>query len=193
MMQKEKISLSDENNCEELSFEDLFKAHYSKLIFFANKFVNDIDTAEELVSETFAVLWEHKEKYSFKEMYTSFLYKMVQNRCLNHIKHKKIENTYVNYLQKNNLLEEASHFQEDQILAREFELHIQKAIAQLPERCREVFNLSRFEHKKNKEIARILQISHKTVERQMTIALEKLRFKLHHLLFLAFCWMAIFQ
>lgn len=166
----------------EISFEELFKHNYSKLIFFANKFLNDLETAEELVSETFAVLWENKEKYSFTLSFSVFLYKMVQNRCFNYIKHQKIESEYVQYLYKNKLLEEASSFDEEKLITKEFESHIKEAIKSLPERCREVFELSRFKHKKNKEIAAILDISDKTVERQITIALSKLRLKLHHLL-----------
>jgi len=169
---------------EELGFEKLFKLHYSKLIFFANKFVNDVDTAEELVSETFACLWENRDKYSFDNSFSGFLYKIVQNRCLNYLKHKKVESEYINYLLKNNLLKEASDFEEEKFVAKEFETHILEAINNLPERCREVFKLSRFEQKKNREIADLLNISNKTVERQITIALEKLRFRLQHFLVL---------
>jgi len=170
------------SHCEEIGFEKIFKLHYSKLIFFANKFVNDLDTAEELVSETFASLWEKRHKYSFDSSFSGFLYKIVQNRCLNYLKHKKVESEYVNYLFKNNLLNEASDFEEKKFAAKEFEKYILEAINNLPARCREVFKLSRFEQKKNKEIATLLNISNKTVERQMTIALEKLRFRLQHFL-----------
>lgn len=175
----EDLSLS-----EEIGFEKLFKLYYSRLIFFANKFVNDLDVAEELVSETFAALWENKCKYSFNSSFSGFLFKIVQNRCLNYLKHKKVESEYVNYLLKNNLLKEASCFEEDKLVAKEFETYILEAINNLPERCREVFKLSRFEQKKNREIADLLNISNKTVERQMTIALEKLRFRLQHFLVL---------
>ncbi len=171
---------------EELNFEQLFKAHYSKLIFFANKFVNNIEDAEELVSDVFAYLWENQDKYAFSGSFTGFLYKMVQNRCLNYLKHKKIENEYINYLQKNNLLQELVHSQENTLIAKEFEDYINEAVENLPDRCKEVFKLSRYQYKKNREIADILNISTKTVERQITIALQKLRFTLQHLLSVLF-------
>lgn len=167
---------------DEVRFEELFKFHYPRLIFFANRFLNDMAAAEELVSETFAALWENRDKYSLDSCFSGLLYKMVQNRCLNYIKHQKIENEYVQYLIKKNLLTERSSFEEDKLIAKEFESHIQEAINHLPQRCRQVFKLSRFEHKQNKEIADILNISKKTVERQMSIALQKLRLGLQHLL-----------
>lgn len=177
---------------DEIRFEELFKFHYPRLIFFANKFLNDMVTAEELVSETFAALWENKEKYALDPGVSSLLYKMVQNRCLNHIKHQKIESEYVQYLLKKNLLTETSSFEEEKLIAKEFELHIRDAINNLPHRCRQVFKLSRFEHKRNREIADILNISKKTVERQMSIALQKLRLRLQHLLTLLMLFLSLF-
>lgn len=169
-------------------FEALFKAYYAKLIFFANRYVNDMPIAEEIVSDAFSFLWERKEQYQFDENFSSYLYKMVQNRALNYLKHKKIESEYVNYLQKNNLLSEIPTFEQNPIYHKEFEQHIKDAIEHLPQRCKEVFKLSRFKELKNKEIAQELNISHKTVERQMSIALEKLRFKLQHLLSFIFIY-----
>jgi RNA polymerase sigma-70 factor (ECF subfamily) len=108
----------------------------------------------------------------------------VQNRCLNYLRHKKIESTYVNYLVRNNLLDDQT-FQEKQINSyydKELALEIQKAIDRLPEKCREIFKLSRFENLTYKQIALQLSISPKTVENQVGIALDKLRQSLRHFL-----------
>jgi RNA polymerase sigma-70 factor (ECF subfamily) len=107
---------------------------------------------------------------------------MVKNACISHLRHKKIENEYVTYLQKHNLLDQTETFEEQALETKEFKKYIELAIENLPPRCREVFKLSRFEKKMNKEIAENLNISVKTVERQMTIALDKLRFQLSHYL-----------
>jgi RNA polymerase sigma-70 factor (ECF subfamily) len=111
---------------------------------------------------------------------------MTQNRCLNYLKHQKIENLYLNYLQRNNLLdsctEEAAHNYDDKELA----IQIQTAIDSLPEKCRRVFMMSRFEDMKYKDIAIKLDISSKTVERHMGIALEKLRRTLKHVAYFLF-------
>ena len=172
----------DESVLNKIHFEKLFKRFYGKLIFFANKYVNDMEIAEEQVSLVFAKLWEKRESYCFDKLPTSFLYTMVKNNCISYIRHKKVENEYFNYLQKNNLLTETPAFEENSLILKEFKEHIEKAIENLPPRCKEVFKLSRYESKMNREIAENLNISVKTVERQMSIALERLRFNLQHLL-----------
>src|SRR5690606_26728660 len=151
----EKAHISDTFSFREISVETLFKANYSKLIFFANRFVNNLEEAEELVSDVFANLWVNQHKYSFSLTFTGFLYKMVQNSCLNYLKHKKVENKYVNYLTENNLLHESLFVRENTIVTKELEFYINEAIENLPDRCKEVFKLSRYEEKKNKEIANI--------------------------------------
>ena len=168
------------------TYEALFKRYYPKLTFYANRFVNDINVAEEVTGEVFTVLWEKREQLNFSVSVNSYLYKMTQNRCLNYLKHQKIENLYLNYLQRNNLLdsctEEAAHNFDDKELA----IQIQTAIDSLPEKCRRVFMMSRFEDMKYKDIAIKLDISSKTVERHMGIALEKLRRTLKHVAYFLF-------
>lgn len=170
---------------DEKAFEALFKTYYVRLIFFANRFVNDEDVSREVVSEVFTRLWEERTTLSIKTSVNAYLYRTVQNRCLNFLKHKKIESEYVNYLAKNNMLSEIPALHRNPAQERELKEQIQKAIEELPEKCRDVFKLSRFQNMKNKEIAESLQISQKTVERHMTIALDRLRQGLKHLLVLA--------
>lgn len=162
-------------------FEALFKSHYVKLSFFANKFLNDLQVAEEIVSDTFAYLWEEREHIKVTNSVNAYLYRMVQNRCLNYLKHRKIESEYVNYLAKHNLLSEVPAAGRNPCIEKELEAQVLKAIEELPEKCREVFKMSRFDHLQNKEIAQQLNISHKTVERHMTIALDRMRACLKHL------------
>ena len=165
---------------DEKVFENLFRLYYVKLSFFANKFVNDIEVSEEIVSDTFTHLWEQRGNLKITSSSNAYLYRMVQNRCLNFLKHKKIESEYVNYLAKHNLLSEIPALSRNPYLEKELEEQVLKAIEDLPEKCREVFKMSRFELLKNKEIAEQLNISTKTVERHMTIALDKMRHCLKH-------------
>src|SRR5687768_189185 len=88
------------------AFETLFKSYYLKLTLFANRFLNDLAASEEIVSDTFTFLWERRTTMVFTSPIHSYLYKMTQNKCLNYLKRKKIENEYVNHLIKNNLLED---------------------------------------------------------------------------------------
>ncbi|WP_183562053.1 RNA polymerase sigma-70 factor [Mucilaginibacter sp. SP1R1] len=168
------------------AFEVLFKLYYTKLTLFSNRFVNDLSIAEEIVADVFALLWEKGHEVAFSTSVSSYLFKMVQNRSLNYLKHQKIENLYVAYLERNNLFDEVRSAVESGYEEKELALQIKAAINTLPEKCREIFVLSRFSDMKYKEIASKLNISPKTVERQVSIALEKLRQTLKHVTYLFF-------
>lgn len=187
MMENNFDSLGDQASVK--AFEYVFKSHYTKLTIFANKFLNDIDIAEEIVSDALTCLWEKRSTITFSSSVTGYLYKMVQNRCMNHLKHQRVENEYVNYLIRNNLLEELPEHDCDPYQEKELTQQIRQAVDALPERCREVFLLSRFEYLKNREIAERLNISQNTVERQITIALEKLRKNLEYIAMSVVVWM----
>lgn len=173
-------------------FESVFRGYYTELSLFANRFLNDLDMSKEVVSDTFTFLWERRKDIRLNESLKAYLYKAVQNRCLNYLKHKKIENEYVNYLYRNNLFDEMRTSLSNSYSQKELAEQIQSAVESLPEKCREVFKLSRHKHFKNEEIARRLDISQKTVERHMTIALEKLRQSLKYLLALLLILSEIF-
>jgi RNA polymerase sigma-70 factor (family 1) len=166
------------------AFECLFRLYYTRLTLFANRFLNDIDTSEEIVSDIFVALWENGHEINFTGSVSSYLFKSVQNKCLNYLKHQKIESLYVNHLQKQQLLEETLSTAESPYLEKEMALQINTALESLPEKCREIFMMSRFDHMKYKEIANKLSLSPKTVERQISIALDKLRSLLKHVTYL---------
>ena len=176
------------NNGDIKAFEDVFKSHYTKLTIFANKFLNDINISEEIVSESLTYLWEKRESIVFSSSVTGYLYKMVRNRSMNYLKHQKIENEYVSYLIRNKLIDELPEHDVDPFQEKEMAQQIRIAIDSLPERCRQVFIMSRFEYLKNKEIAERLNISPNTVERQITIALDKLRRSLEFMLSSVLLW-----
>jgi len=168
---------SDTNiwNVDAKEFEVVFKSHYVKLTLYANRFLNDIDISKEIASDSLTFLWEKRGTLSFTSSVTAYLYKMVQNKCMNHIKHQRIENEYVNYMIRNKLLDEIPEHDTNPYHEKELAEQIRQAIDTLPEKCKLVFEMSRFEYLKNKEIAERLNISQNTVERHITIALEKLR------------------
>lgn len=176
------------NNGDIKAFEDVFKSHYTKLTLFANKFLNDINTSEEIVSESLTFLWEKRDSVVFSSSVTGYLYKMVQNRSLNYLKHQKIESEYVSYLIRNKLIDELPEYDADPYHEKEMIQQIKIAIDSLPEKCRQIFIMSRFEYLKNKEIAERLNISPNTVERQITIALERLRKRLEYILSSVLLW-----
>jgi RNA polymerase sigma-70 factor (family 1) len=170
------------NNGDIKAFEYVFKSHYVRLTLFANRFLNDTNAAEEIVSESLARLWEKRESITFSTSVQGYLYTMVRNKSINYLKHQRVENEYVNYLIRNKLIDELPEYDTNPLLEKEMISQIQLAVNSLPERCRQVFIMSRFEYLKNREIAERLDISQNTVERQITIALDKLRKSLEYIL-----------
>jgi len=149
-------------------FEKLFKELFEPLTSFAMKYVSDLDTAKNLVHEVFINVWQKYESLPSDTNYKSYLYTSIRNRCLNHIrsskKHVALEDSPEQIQPESGGLE-----------LQELEMQVEMAINSLPEKCRIIFELSRYEGMKYAEIAKKLDISVKTVEGQMTKALGILR------------------
>ena len=155
------------------AFEMFFKTYYQPLCNYAYTFIQDRDEAEEIVQSAFLSVWEKKDSLDIKTSLKSYLYTMVRNTSLNVIKHEKIKQRYVGEALA---VEERSHEGVAQaVLSSELEDRIQQAMEVLPEQCRLVFKLSRFEELKYAEIAEQLEISIKTVENHMGKALKIMR------------------
>lgn len=154
-------------------YEMIFRTHYEPLCNYAFTFVADRDVAEEIVQGTFLYLWEKREAMEIHSSLKSYLYTSVRNRCLNEIKRRKVRQQHIN----RELLsaDTSSESVSEEIAALELEERIQLAIEKLPEQCRMVFKLSRFEELKYAEIAEHLSISVKTVENHMGKALRIMR------------------
>ncbi|VAW23368.1 RNA polymerase ECF-type sigma factor [hydrothermal vent metagenome] len=166
-------------NSDEQAFELLFRKYYQRLCGFANKFLNDIPESEEIVQEVFFSIWKNREKLSPKESLKPYLFKSVQNLCLNFIQHQKVvDRSYriIEIVYENSPHKEFSAY--EKLLASELEQKIDDAIKNLPSGCAEIFQLSRNEGLKYSEIAEKLNISVKTVETQISRALKKLRAEL---------------
>ena len=170
---------------EEKAFELLFKAHYSALHAYAHTMLKDEMMAEEVVQNLFLKLWERKERLDEQAAVKAYLYKCVYHDCLNHIRHQKVQMRYTSHAvyHHKDMAAEASATAE----LSELQQHIDKALNELPQQCRTVFQMSRFEELKYREIAEQLNISVKTVENQMGKALKLLRSKLADFLPLIIC------
>ncbi len=145
-----------------------------------------MDEAEDLVQQVFVKIWEQRERLDIAWSLKAYLYKTVHNAALNRL---RAANTRSKYLETNAAqLENANVTPDD--TASELNERLQKALDLLPPQCRHVFELSRFEELKYREIADQLGISIKTVETQMGKALRILRLQLADYLvtILWFCW-----
>ena len=154
------------------AYEIIFKKYYQDLYRFAYNYLRDQVPAEEMAQEVFSYMWEKRSQIEIKTTLKTYLYSAVKNKCMNYIKYE---------IPRKQELEE-SHLalmtvtQPDQEEDNEkMKRHITMAIDELPTKCRQIFVLSRNAGLTYEEIAEEMEISIKTVENQMSIALRKLR------------------
>ncbi len=167
------------------AFEALFHRYYGFLCQFAEKYTRDSDASEEIVQDFFVSLWEKKDEIKIDTSVKNYFFRAVKNRCLNYLQHQKTKSKYT---QKVLLEEEKKHSDDDVFVEIELSKKIEESINSLPEKRREIFKLSRQEGLKYTEIAKKLNISIKTVETHMSLAIKSLREKLkkYYTVFLLF-------
>lgn len=155
--------------------EDAFRAHFQGLLRYAYTIIKDELMAEEMVQNVFYKLWKNREDIGISTSMAAYLYRSVYNECLNHLKHLKVKAAYQAHAAR--VMENLNNAA-DKLRLRELEEKLEGALKELPEQCRTIFQMSRFEELKYMEIAGRLGISVKTVENQMGKALKLLRGKL---------------
>jgi RNA polymerase sigma-70 factor (ECF subfamily) len=152
------------------AFKEFYHLQFFKLYQFAYSYVHCKEPAEEIVNDVFLALWQKRESLGSIENIQVYLYVCVKNACLN-------------YLRRNDLpvplsVDELSvdHLQliADAVIQKELQRQIREAIEQLPPRCRLVFKLIKEDGLSYKQVASILDISVKTVDNQLYLALKKL-------------------
>ena len=159
-------------------FEQVFKSHFKSLHAYAYTILRDASTAEEMVQEVFYNLWEKKDQIGIHTSLKAYLYRAVHNESMNHIRHQKVKAVYQRYTMQREKEYDEGTDPLQQMTGTELEKKFREALNALPEQCRTIFQLSRFESLKYQEIALQLNISVKTVENQMGKALKRLRIKL---------------
>ena len=156
----------------ERAFEQLFRHYGQALVHFAHTYVRDLSIAENLVQDVFVAVWENRATLNPNRSIKSYLYTATKNRALKHLRHEEV--THKN--RENIDLYSVAPSTPDQLLSHdETAAAIGRAIEALPEKCRIVFKMNRFDLLKYAEVAEVLEISVKTVETQMGRALHALR------------------
>ena len=184
------MSISDKHKkLDKPLFEQLFKTHFVHLCNFAYQFVKDSDSAKDITQKVFINLWESRDKIDPQKSIQSYLFTSVRNRSLNYIRDQKKYRSEILDLETHDF--EIS-FEEDSIALSELKDKVDAALDELPEKCRLVFEMSRYKNMKYKDIAEELDISVKTVEAHMSKALKTLRANLEdyaYILLLIYGWL----
>ena len=157
------------------AFDRLFRSYYALLVRIAEAMLRDGGTAEEIVQDVMLELWRRREALEVPKSTRAYLLQATRNRALNHLRHLAIERRSEPYVAE--MVARVAPT-DAQLREREIQGALREAVDTLPDRCREVFELSRVKGLRYAEIAAALGISVKTVEVQMGKALRILRERL---------------
>ncbi|MFC6857989.1 RNA polymerase sigma factor [Zunongwangia atlantica] len=172
------IALVSKGN--QLAFEQVYHNYWDKLYVYTNNILNDTWLTEDVLHEVFTQIWIRREELEIRNL-KSYLYNSVRNRALLKLrdnKFTKLDELIVNRLNLSPEIEQEFD-KNDTIMA------IEKATSELPERCRAIFYMSKFQHYSSAEIANHFNISQRTVENQVSLALKHLRSELGASLFIS--------
>ena len=157
-----------------INFDDLFRYNYRPLCLYALHYLQDVELSEDIVQESYAVLWEKLQEGTHVLNRKSYLYMMVRNRCLDHLRKKGIPTESLKPYDTYGIIDDDDAQERAQTEARMW-----TAIDSLPEKCREVFILSKRDGLKYEEIAEELNLSVNTVMNQISKALKVLKEDVH--------------
>ena len=152
----------------EAEFEKLFKELYTPLCRYCSRFVRSTDLAEEIVQERFLFLWERKDSLKIRSSYKSFMFTAVRNKAIDYLRSRAAKLSLSQEELSHEIHDDTDPYKSMEY--HEFEKEITGILESLPEKCYIIFSLKRFGGLENKEIARKLKISEKTVLNQLTKA-----------------------
>lgn len=152
------------------AFEEIYNRFWERLFVAANQVLEDEAASKDILQEIFIDLWNRRRTLDIRHL-NAFLYQAVKFQIAKHLRRRPVNPIHLEVIGELKSAIQA----EDHLLYLDLTQHLEKAIANLPPRCQEIFRLSRFEHLSNKEIATRLHLSLSTVENQINIALKALR------------------
>lgn len=157
------------------AFESIFRLYYSSLCLYATSITGEEEAAEEIVQDLFYIFWKEKESLPILRSIKNYLYGAVRNRSLQYLEHRQVKYRYQHTVLAEENPETESYTPQDQLEYKELQDLVNRALGKLPDRRLRIFQMHRFEGKKYSEIALLLSLSVKTVEAEMTKALQTLR------------------
>ncbi|MDB5156428.1 MAG: sigW 11 [Mucilaginibacter sp.] len=165
-----------------LAYNLIFERYAGVLVAHAYRVLANQDIANDVTQDVFLALWENRHHFKLTTSLTSYLFTAVRNRVINNIAHQKVIDKYADSIV--NFMDNHYPAADEQLMAKELSELIDKEIATLPSKMRNVFLLNKNEELSYKEIGQKLNISDQTAKQQVYNALKYLRLKLHMLFLL---------
>jgi RNA polymerase sigma-70 factor (ECF subfamily) len=158
------------------AFELIFDRYKEQLYFFTQGYLHSYADSEEIIQNVFLSLWESRDSLKEELSLKSFLYKITVNNIYNYLKHKAIENKYLEHVSNQEVkLDDNS---EESIIFNDLKKTIDQLVEDLPSKQQLIFKLSRKEGLSHNEIAARLGLSVRSVENQIYKALKHIRERL---------------
>jgi RNA polymerase sigma-70 factor (family 1) len=157
----------------ESAYRQLFEQYYQKLVVFAYKYLENLESARDVVQDLFVDLYDNRQSIAIQTSLKSYLYSAVNNRCLNLIKHEQVVAKHRKMSRSEARVSDPDL--EEMIDAVELEAKVYEIVSKLPYRRRQIYIMSRVDGKPNREIAEALNLSIRTVETQISKALKSLK------------------
>lgn len=154
------------------AFREIYNRYWDKLFNAAYKRVKDIAFCEETVQQLFTTLWLKRSSLTFSAGLSNYLFSAVRYGVIDHYRKHVIRESFVHSRQADHNEDNCT---QEAVLLNDLKNHIAKLVDGLPDKPKKVYQMSRLDYKSNKEIARLLDISEKTVEGHLTKALSHLR------------------
>jgi len=177
MSETEELLIQKIKEGDEIAFKIIYNKYFSRLYFFVLEFVSFDDLAENIVQDTFFTVWNKRRDLDPKRCFGAFLYTMARNNCLYRLRdqryrQKLFDSGAIGVAELEVNAEVLTSLDASSFTMDEIERIIRETLEQLPPQCQRVFRLSRFEGRKNREIAEELNISEKIVEKHISKALK---------------------
>lgn len=175
---------------DELSFERIYRHYYPRLNYFARQYLLDSEASKNIVQDVFMELWVNRTTLHMNTNLQAWLFTVTKNKSLKTISHLKSTKNYSSYIKSRQLdinQKALSDLDTSYFVFEELEKQFQQSLEKLSPACRRVFEKSRFENKKNREIAEEMKLSIKTVEAHISKVLRVLKADLKDYLPLLYC------
>lgn len=171
---------------DEDAYAEIYKRYNVLLYLYAYKKLKDKEAAKDLVQEVFLSLWNKRKTYTLNTSVAGYLYRSVRNKAFDIFAHREIEQRYIDSL--SDYLDREHSLTDHLIREKEIQAIVDREIALLPAKMRQVFELSRKQYLSHKEIAAELNISEDAVSKQIKRALKILKGRLGLVLYLIYCF-----